>query len=284
MRNDTSIKPVLMAILGVALFSALDAMMKIIASAYPLAQSTGMRYAAGALVAASFYLAAGAKWPSRDAVLRSLPRTFANVLAGTCFFLAVSRLSLVDAVVLTYLSPLFLSFWGRVLLGEPLKRSTSIAILTGLIGVFVIAHGQSLDAHHDFDFIGFMAAIACAAFYALSMAMTRRQSVKDSLPTLVLLPNIGGALLTALPMAWSWQPVSLGHYGVIFGVGLFGTAAYAALVWAYAHSHMGRVGLFEYTGFVWAVIFGYFIFYEVPSAWSIAGALLIIVSCLPAFR
>ena len=56
MRSDTSIKPVLVATLGVALFSMLDAMMKVITTTYPIAQATGMRYFAAALAATIFYL------------------------------------------------------------------------------------------------------------------------------------------------------------------------------------------------------------------------------------
>ena len=104
MRTDTSAKPVLIAALGVALFSVLDAMMKVITSTYPVAQSTGMRYCAGAIAATGFYLAVDGRWPSRDAILRSIPRAVANLIAGTCFFFALSRLSLVDTCLL-YTSP-----------------------------------------------------------------------------------------------------------------------------------------------------------------------------------
>ena len=85
MRSDTSAKPVLIAALGVALFSMLDAIMKVIASAYPLAQSTGMRYCTAAFTATAFYVIVDGKWPTRDAILRSFPRTVANVIAGSCF-------------------------------------------------------------------------------------------------------------------------------------------------------------------------------------------------------
>ena len=47
---------------------------------------------------------------------------------------------------------------------------------------------------------------------------------------------------------------------------------------------MGRLGLMEYTGLIWAAVFGYFIFYEVPSASTLAGALLMVGACLPAFH
>lgn len=67
-------------------------------------------------------------------------------------------------------------------------------------------------------------------------------------------------------------------------VGILATAGYVCLAWAYRHSHVGRLGLMEYTGLIWAAVFGYFIFYEVPSASTLAGALLMVGACLPAFH
>ena len=283
MRSDKSTKPVLIAALGVALFSILDAMMKVIASTYPIAQSTGMRYWAAAVTAVVFYMYANGKWPGKDAIFRSIPRSVANLSAGTCFFIAIARLPLVDAITLTFLSPLFLAFWGWVFLAEPLKRNTLAAIIVGLAGVFLIVRGQNDDINHSFDLIGIGAAIATAALYALSMVMTRGHSSKDSLPTLVLLPSVIGAILAAPSMILVWSPVSLWHYGLVACIGILATTGYICLAWAYSNSHVGRLGLLDYTGLIWAVVFGYFIFYETPSVWTIAGAFLIIGACIPAF-
>lgn len=283
MRSDTSVRPVVIAAVGVAFFSVLDAMMKVIASTYPLAQSTGMRYCAVAITATAFYVFASGEWPSREAIFRSIPRSIANLIAGACFFLAVSRLPLVDAITLTFLSPLFLALWGRIFLKEPLTKNMLAAMLVGLAGVFLIVRGQSAGVDHKFDPLGFGAAIATAALYALSMVITRGHSSKDSLPTLVLLPSVIGAVLAAPSMVLAWQPVSIWHYKLIACIGVFGTAGFICLAWAYSNSRVSRLGLLDYTGLIWALVLGYFFFYEVPSTWTLAGAFLIVGACMPAF-
>ncbi|MBT0571626.1 EamA family transporter [Curvibacter sp. CHRR-16] len=160
----------MVAAMGVALFSALDAMMKAIASTYPLAQSTGMRYWAGALVAAMFYRWTSKEWPSQQALVRSIPRAIVNLMAGTSFFLAVSRLPLVDTIALTFLSPLFLAAWGRIFLHEHLHPQALLAMLVGLVGVGVVAYGQGAGQGaiqgQPLDLLGLGAAIATAALYA----------------------------------------------------------------------------------------------------------------------
>jgi drug/metabolite transporter (DMT)-like permease len=283
LKNEATIRPVLIAALGVALFTVLDALMKIIATTYPLAQATGMRYAAGAIVAICFYFSVERKLPERSAVYRSIPRSLANLLAGASFFLAVSRLPLVDAVTLSFLTPLFLSFSGWIFLGEVPKTSTIVAIFVGLAGVACVARGQSDVATAGFDVIGFAAGIATPAFYALSNTLTRSHSAKDSVPTLVLLPSIIGTLTSAPLMIATWKSVEPWHYGLLLLIGVFGTAAYLCLTWAFSHARVERLGLLDYTGLLWGAILGYLLFSEIPSVWTICGAALIIAACIPSF-
>lgn len=283
MRSDVSIKPVLMAALGVGLFSVLDAMMKVISSAYPLAQTTGMRFVAGSLVTTIYFIAVRGERPRLDQLWRAVPRALAALLAGTGFFLAINRLQLIDAITLTFLSPLFISLWGWILLKEPLRPQTLFAIILGLVGVIVIAEGQNSAGSHTFDLLGFAGAICCAAFYAFAMVMTRRQSTRDSLPTLLLLPSLIGSAVAIGPMVMVWQPVPLWHYGLLLCIGVAGAAAQLCLIWAYSRSKVGRLGLMDYTALIWGTFFGYVVFHETPSVSTLTGAALIIGACLPAF-
>jgi drug/metabolite transporter (DMT)-like permease len=283
LKNETTIRPVLVMSFGVFLFSVLDALMKIIATAYPVAQATGMRYVAGAVVAVCFYFSVERKLPEKSAVYRSLPRSLANLLAGACFFLAISRLPLVDAVTLTFLSPLFLSLWAWLILREAPKTGTIAAIIVGFVGVLVVARGQIGIATTGVDLVGFSAAIATPALYALSMVLARNDSAKDSVPVLVLLPSLVGTVLSAPFMIASWQSVSLWHYAVLLLVGVFGTAGYLCLTWAYSNARVERVGLLDYSGLLWGALFGYFLFNETPSISTICGAALIVGACVPTF-
>ncbi|WP_425667714.1 DMT family transporter (plasmid) [Vibrio tubiashii] len=273
--------PVLVAILGVAIFTVLDAMMKVISTSYPLAQSTGMRYVSGALVAIIFYLVTSRQRISLQAIKRSIPRTICNVAAAASFFLAISRIPLVDAVTLSFLSPFFLSFWGWVFLKETPKKSTLVACVFGLAGAVLIAQSQKDAAQSTFDAVGFFSAICTPALYSLSMVLTRSHSSKDSLPVLVLLPSLIGAIISTPAMIFDWHPVTISNYIIIACVGILGTAGYVCLSWAYSNSQANKLGLTEYTGLIWALILGYFMFQEIPSILVLTGSMLIIGSCIP---
>jgi S-adenosylmethionine uptake transporter len=280
MRTEASIRPVLVAGLGVALLSVMDAVMKVVSAAYPISEVVGLRYLAGAIFASLAFAVLRGEWPSRDAVRRNLVRAVIVLCTATCFFTAIARLPLVEAITLTFLAPLLMAVLGFFILREPVSPRTLIGIGLGLVGVAVIAHGQQVDETKHFDLIGLAAALGCAFFYALSMVLMRQQSAKDSTITIVALSNVFALVLITPLMLWTWQPPTTPHLLVFTAAGLLGTLGHLCMAWAYSRAHAGRLGLLEYTAFVWAMIFGYFVFTEIPTTWTLGGATLIMVACL----
>jgi len=280
MRTEASIRPVLVAGLGVALLCVMDAVMKVVSPVYPIVEVVGLRYVAGAFFASLAFVALSREKPGLDAVRRNLVRAVIVLLTASCFFTAIARLPLVEAVTLTFLAPLLMSLLGYVILREPIGLRTLVGIGIGLAGVAVIAHGQGSDESRPFDLIGLGAALGCAFFYALSMVLMRQQSAKDSTLTIVALSNIFAFALAMPLMAWSWQTPTPSHLLIFGAAGLLGTMGHLCMAWAYSRAHAGKLGLLEYTAFVWAMIFGYFVFAEVPTAWTLAGAALILIACL----
>lgn len=280
MRNEISFRPVLMSGLGVTFLSFLDACMKVISETYPLMQAITLRYGTGALFALLIYVIFGGRRPTLAAARRNALRAVIVLATAACFFTAIARLPLVEAITLTFLAPLLMALLGRLILKEPVAIRALIAILVGFAGVIVIARGQEVGESHGFDLVGLLAALGCAFFYALSMVLMRQQTAQDSTITIVFLSNCF-AFLFVLPTAiWNWQPMPPLHWLIGIAVGLFGTCGHLCLAWAYARGHAGRLGIMEYVAFLWAMIFGYFIFAEIPTSWTLAGATLIMAACL----
>jgi drug/metabolite transporter (DMT)-like permease len=152
--------------------------------------------------------------------------------------------------------------------------------LLGLVGVVVIALGLPMDARHAFDIVGLLGALGCALFYALSNVLMRQQSSRDSLLTLVMLTNLFAALYSTPFVALHWQTPSAIHLLTFVLAGFLGTCGHVCMAWAYARAPAGRLGVMEYSAFLWASAFGFILFAEVPHATTIAGAALILIACL----
>jgi S-adenosylmethionine uptake transporter len=279
MRTEHSIRPILAAALGVFVLSMMDATMKAVSNAYPIGQVVGLRYAAGAVFASTAFLLMRGTPPSLAAVKRNLFRAVIVLCVAACFFTAIARLPLAQAIALTFMAPLLMALLGRLILKEPISPRALAGILVGFVGVVVIARGEASTGGEAFDPIGIGAALACAVFYALSLVLMRQQSAKDSTITIVALSNLFAFLLITPVMAFQWQPLAPRHAALFALAGLLGTLGHLCLAWAYSRAHAGRLGILEYTAFLWGSALGYVVFSEVPTGWTLAGAALIIVAC-----
>lgn len=279
MHIDNSVRPSLVAGLGILILSCMDAVMKAVAASYPLGEVVGLRYAAGTIFSVLAFAAVGESLPGREAIQRNLLRAVVVLLTAGCFFTAIARLPLAEAIALTFLAPLFLSLLGRSILAEPVPARIAWGIALGLVGVAVIGTGQRFDVAHALDLVGIAAAIACAFFYALSNVLVRKQSSTDSMVTIVTLSNVFVFLLVSPLMVSRWEAPSNGHVAVFAGAGLLGTCGHLCLAWAYARAPAGRLGILEYTAFVWAALLGFIFFTEIPTPWTFVGAAVIALAC-----
>jgi S-adenosylmethionine uptake transporter len=266
--------------LGVAIMSCMDALMKLVSATYPIGEVVGLRYGFGALFAVIAFLALGGVTPGWPAIRRNLGRAVVVLCTATCFFIAIARLPLAEAIALTFMAPLLMALLGRLILKEPVAPRAMVGLAVGLAGVIVIARGQEGGTAHAFDPLGLAAALACAFFYALSMVLMRQQSAKDSAMTIVVLSNVWALLLSLPVMAVQWQPLTGSHLMVFAVAGLLGTCGHLCMAWAYSRAHAGKLGILEYTAFLWASTFGFLFFAEIPTLWTIAGAVMIMAACI----
>jgi len=278
-RTDHSLAP-LVAVLGIAVLTGMDAVMKIVTTSYPIGEVLCLRYVAGAVFAVVAFLVAGELRPSWGALRRNFSRAIVVLVTSACFFTAIARLPLAEAIALTFMAPLFLSLLGWLILKEPVAPRALLGIVLGLVGVVVIGRGQEVDSSHAFDPIGIAAALGCALSYALSNVLMRKQSGQDSMMTLVMLCNVFAMVLSAPLMIAHWHGPTAWHLGAFVAAGLLGTCGQCCMAWAYARAPAGRLGVLEYTSFLWGSILGFLFFAEVPTAWTVAGAALILLACV----
>ncbi len=280
MRNDQSSAPVLMAALGVCMLSCMDALLKRPTIIFPLGEVVELRYATGAIFAVIAFLFAGQRAPTWGALRRNASRALVMLAMTACFFVALARLPLAECVALTFMAPLFLTLMGWIILKEPISPKAMVGVVVGLGGVVIIALGGSMRGGNAFDLIGLFAALICALLYALSNILMRQQASRDSLHTIVLLSNSCAALFCIPFAALHWRQPSLAEFSLLTLGGFFGTCGHFCMAWAYARAHAGRLGILEYSAFLWASVLGFVFFAEVPTVTTVAGAALILIACL----
>ncbi len=288
-----------LAAMTVALFalSLLDVGIKTASLDLQTWQIVVMRYGVG-VVFAFIYFAYTAKRTSLRSRLAhlaswhllstSLMRALFVVLTASCFFFALSLLPLARAVTIVFTAPLFMVLLSRLILGEPIAASALLAIAIGFCGVLVIFGDAFLEPLGG-AMIPMVSALLASLFYALSIVLSRKHTAHTAPEEMVMLQS-GFAFLMALPFGLlpvpqtEWVAIDGRIWLLFMGIGFLGTAGHLMIVWALKRETASRLGPIEYTGLIWATIFGFLIFGEIPESRTLIGAALVVVACLVAGR
>ncbi|ADH87622.1 protein of unknown function DUF6 transmembrane [Ancylobacter novellus DSM 506] len=275
--------PALAAVTGIGLLSVMDGMIKYVATEHGIGQIGVMRYAFGALAAYLVFRAARTPWPDAATVRPHAWRSVVVAATALLFFYSLAVLPLAVALALSFTSPIFIALFAAAILGERPGRPILIALVLGFAGVLVVLWSElTHTGGEEANALGLAAAIGAAITYALSMVVLKSRAARDPLPTIVLLQNSFAGLLLAPLGIWQWTAPAGGEILVFVGIGVLGTAGHLCMAWAYGRADASRLGVFEYTAFVWALAIGLLAFGEVPAVSTLLGATLIVGGALVA--
>ena len=262
-------------LVGMFLFSINDVLGKWLAATYTVGQILLFRS-----FAASVVLAPVVKRRGLDALLH-LPRpvlqglrVFFLTAEVACFYIAIAVLPLADAVTYYLAGPIYVAVFAAVLLREHVGWRRWSAILIGFVGV-LLALQPSASVFGWHAIIAFIGSI----LYALFMITAR---LLRGTPEVTLAAwQIWATLLFGIIVApFTWVPVSMADALLL---GLLGVVALLGIVCVNRSLKLApasAVAPYQYTVIVWAVLFGFLVFGDVPGTQTILGALIIVAAGL----
>ncbi|MDQ0349785.1 DMT family transporter [Ancylobacter vacuolatus] len=286
MRGRRLAGPALVTITAIGFLSIMDGMIKYATAEYSAGQIAVLRYAFGSLAAGAVFLATRTPLPAATTWRPHLWRSVLVSITAVTFFYSLSVLQLAVALALSFTSPLFIALFAALFLGERPGKSILLALGLGFAGVLVVLWNE-LDVSAGGSLAsgpGIAAALVAAVTYALAMVTLKSRAARDPAPTIVLLQNVFSCMLVSPLAVLHWTPPTGAALLLFVGIGLLGTAGHLCMAWAYARADASRLGVFEYTAFVWALAIGLLAFNEIPAPSTLAGAALIAGGALLASR
>lgn len=265
---------------GVAVFSLMDALMKGAAIAVGAFSALLLRSLAGCVVAAPLWLATRKVWPSRRAMRLHLLRGVVGAGMAFTFFWGIARLPMAEAIALSFTAPLVALYLAAILLGERIAKSAVAASLLGLAGVAVIVWGRmGSDASHPEAAWGVAAILTSSMLYAWNLVLQRQQALVALPAEVAAFQNGVISLVLALFAPWflAWPDGTIALW--IAGAAVLAVAGAMVLSWAYRRAEAQALVPLEYTGFLWAGLFGWLFFREQLTLATLAGATLIVIGC-----
>ena len=263
----------LLTCLAMAGFASMDAVSKFLVRDYPIIQTLWVRYVIFTLFAAIV------AWP-RVSLRSARPWLQAGrgVLAlaeNGVFVLAFFYLPLAETHAIAATSPLLVIALSVPLLGEKAGPHRWRAVMAGFAGVLLIIRP-------GFHVLTWPLAIplAGAFLWAAYQVLTRLIARADPMETTLLWTAVSGLAITTLLVPAVWVPPSPTAWVLLAGVGVLGSLSHFALIKALDHAEAGAVQPYAYTLLLWAIMLGFLVFGNVPDAWTIAGAAVVVLSGL----
>lgn len=280
MGRSPHILPFAAALVGVALFSLMDALMKGASLAVGAYSALLVRSAIGLCLAAPLWLATRRVWPSREAVRLHLLRGVVGAAMAFTFFWGLARLPLAEAIALSFVAPLAALYLAAVLLGETIARTAVMASLLGIAGVVTIAWARlGNDLSHPQAGLGIAAILVSSILYAWNLVLQRQQALVARPAEVAVFQNAVVAAVLSLFAPW-WLVAPGGEaFGWIAAAAVLAVAGGMVLSWAYGRAEAQVLVPLEYSGFLWACLFGWWFFREPVTVPTLAGAVLIVAAC-----
>ena len=281
MQRDHHLMPFVAALAGLALFSLMDAFMKQASLAVGAYSALTLRSLMGLALVAPVWWFSRARRPGPAAMRIHLIRGVVGAAMAFTFFWGIARLPLAEAIALSFTAPLIALYLAAIVLGETVAKSAVAASLMGLVGVVVIAAGRmGGEGSHPEAAWGIAAILASSVLYAWNLILQRQQALlarplevatfQNGIVSAVLL--LFAPFFLDLPAAADWPPIA---WAAVLAVG-----AAMILAWAYARAEAQVLVPVEYTGFLWASLFGWLFFSESVTLPTLGGAALIVTACL----
>jgi len=206
-----------------------------------------------------------------------LARAVANGVTLLAFFAALIYLPLADTVAITFVSPLIMCALAVPILKERIGPRRWAAIVIGFLGVLVITRPSGAG-------FGWGAVLALGAAFgdATGINITRRMSVTESShsqlfwSSLVLIAAFGAMLLFGWPEPWVTPSA---HDLLPFAIlAITGAGAQFCLAQAFRYGEVSLLAPLEYGALIWAVVFGYIFWGDLPTLTVLGGVAIIIAS------
>ena len=206
-------------------------------------------------------------------------RCIFGLIALIAIFIALRNLPLATVVSISFAAPIFTTIFSIFFLSEKVGFYRWLAVFVGFFGIIIITElgFSSLNIYYIYPII------FCLGLSYVAIAIRQLSTTE---PVWLISLNFSAAItivsLFTIPFGWIMPTVK--DFFLLSLIGVFGGVANLWLSQSYKFSEVSLVTPLKYLALVFAIIFGYFIWNEVPTIKTLSGALLVIISSIIIFR
>ena len=208
-----------------------------------------------------------------------LLRCTAGLIALIAIFIALRELPLATVVSISFAAPIFTTIFSIFLLNEKVGVFRWLAVLIGFIGILVITE-PGID---ELNVYYILPIIFCLGLSYVAITI-RQLSTTEPVWLISFYFSLSITILSFFTIHTGWMMPSLRDFILLSFIGVFGGVANLWLSQSYKYSEVSLVTPLKYLALVFAIVFGYFIWNEIPTIKTLMGSFLVIISTLIIFR
>lgn len=291
---------ILALVIGIAVFSLQDVILKRLSAEYPLYQAMVIR----SLTAAPLLLVIVRWTDGRLTTITTanwgwmLARGFLNFAAYTAYYLGLAGLPMADTVALFFTAPLFITIAAALIFREHIGPLNLVALAAGFLGMVMIFN-PSASIFEPAALLPVLGALG----YALTQLATRALGRTETAAAMTFWGNLT-FLASALALAAifgsgahdgathpslafltrGWQAMPPGDLLLFMACGLIASVGLSLLTYAYRVAPSSSVAPFEYSFIIWGVLWGWLFWAQLPTLLAWAGIALLVLAGLLVVR
>lgn len=270
---------------GMLMLCAMDVVAKSLGAHLTTFQIAFVRYGGAALWLALFLVFTRGSWPRLHNWRRHVLRGLMMVTTACLFFHGVTRLPLAIATALALSAPIYVAIFGIVFFRERPSPQLGVAILLGIVGSVVMVMGGGMGTTAPAaDISGWIAAILAPVTYAGSIVILKHHADDEGAAALSLSTAVV-AFAVLVPLAVPGFVVPASEAWPLMGlIGLIGAVGFVLLTIGLRTTPATAFAIVDYMNILWAALFGFVFFAEVPQVHFWIGAALIVAACALGMR
>ena len=265
--------------ISVCAFSLMDAIVKW-SEAYPVGQVLFFRGLCGLIPILSLI----PKDRYKDFYKTSRPtlhlkRCLSGLIAIVAIFIALRKLPLATVVSISFAAPIFTTIFSIFFLNEKVGLYRWLAVIVGFVGIVIISEPgfSSLNIYYIYPII------FCLGLSYVAIAI-KQLSSSEPIWLIGFYFSFSIMITSLFTIPQGWVMPNFTDLILLSLVGILGGIANLLLTQSYKFADVSLVTPLKYLALVFAIIFGYFIWNEIPTSKTLFGASLVIISSIIIFR
>ena len=200
-------------------------------------------------------------------------RAMCGTVAFICIFFGLRQLPLADVVSLTFGGPIFVTVASILFLSEKVGLKRWSAVFLGFIGMLLIVQPAFIELNYYY-----ITPIIFCIFFACVAISVRSLSKTEPIYRIAIYFTVLNCLLGLATLPYGWVVPTKIDIIIFIIMGLCGSIGNLLLTQSYRISEASLVTPIKYLSLVFAIVFGFLIWSEVPKFSTLMGASLVILS------